>query len=257
MATCEVQGYAYDARVRVAELADEVWGDPELASRLREDAEKLFDRFNEDYWIDDRGGYYAVGLDAEKRPIDSMTSNMGHLLWSGIVPEDRARTVAGQLFSDGMWSGWGVRTMSWDDQGYNPIGYHIGTVWPHDNSIVSAGLARYGLREEANRIATAMLEAAAFTDFRLPEVFAGYSREEAPFPVRYPTASSPQAWATAAPFLWFRVALGLEPGANGLAVDPLIPDALGEVRLKGIHARGKRWDVKAWKTTGSVQKARG
>jgi glycogen debranching enzyme len=257
VATCEVQGYAYDARVRVAELADEVWDDAELATRLREDAEKLFDRFNEDFWIDDRSGYYAVGLDADKRPIDSMTSNMGHLLWSGIVPEDRARTVAGQLFSDGMWSGWGVRTMSWDDQGYNPIGYHIGTVWPHDNSLVSAGLARYGLRDEANRIATAMLEAAAFTDFRLPEVFAGYSREEAPFPVRYPTASSPQAWATAAPFLWFRVALGLEPGANGLAVDPLVPDALGEVRLKGIHARGKRWDVKAWTTTGSVQKARG
>jgi glycogen debranching enzyme len=257
VATCEVQGYAYDARVRLAELADEVWGDPDLASRLREDAEKLFDRFNEDFWIDDRGGYYAVGLDAGKRPIDSMTSNIGHLLWSGIVPEDRARTVAGQLFSDGMWSGWGVRTMSWDDQGYNPIGYHIGTVWPHDNSIVSAGLARYGLREEANRVASAMLEAAAFTDFRLPEVFAGYSREEAPFPVRYPTASSPQAWATAAPFLWFRVALGLEPEANGLTVDPLVPDTLGDVRLKGIHARGKRWDVKAWKTTGSVQEAQG
>lgn len=257
VATCEVQGYAYDARVRVAELADEVWADAELAARLRTDAEKLFDRFNEDFWIDDRGGYYAVGLDADKRRIDSMTSNMGHLLWSGIVPQDRAGTVAGRLFSDGMWSGWGVRTMSWDDQGYNPIGYHIGTVWPHDNSIVAAGLARYGLREEANRIATAMLEAAAFTEFRLPEVFAGYSREEAPFPVRYPTASSPQAWATAAPFLWFRVALGLQPETNGLTVDPLVPDALGEVRLKGIHARGKRWDVKAWKTTGSVQEARG
>jgi glycogen debranching enzyme len=257
VATCEVQGYAYDARVRVAELADEVWGDPELAVRLRKDAETLFDRFNEDFWIEGRGGYYAVGLDADKRRIDSMTSNMGHLLWSGIVPEDRARIVAGQLFAEGMWSGWGVRTMSWEDQGYNPIGYHIGTVWPHDNSILSAGLARYGLREEANRIATAMLEAAAFTEFRLPEVFAGYSREEAPFPVRYPTASSPQAWATAAPFLWFRVSLGLEPEANGLSVDPLVPDALGEVRLKGIHARGKRWDVKAWKTTGSVQEARG
>jgi glycogen debranching enzyme len=257
VATCEVQGYAYDARVRVAELAHQVWGDPDLAARLRDDAQKLFDRFNADFWIDDRGGYYAVGLDADKRRIDSMTSNMGHLLWSGIVPEDRAETVAGQLFTDGMWSGWGVRTMSWDDQGYNPIGYHIGTVWPHDNSIVSAGLARYGLREEANRIAAAMLEAAAFTEFRLPEVFAGYSREEAPFPVRYPTASSPQAWATAAPFLWFRVALGLEPEANGLAVDPLVADALGEVRLKSIHARGKRWDVKAWKTTGSVQEARG
>ena len=257
VATCEVQGYAYDARLRLAELAAEVWDDAELGQRLRKDAQSLFDRFNEDFWIEDRGGYYAVGLDADKRQIDSMTSNMGHLLWSGIVPDDRAATVAGQLFAEGMWSGWGVRTMSWEDRGYNPIGYHIGTVWPHDNSIISAGLARYGMREEANRISSAMLEAAEYTDFRLPEVFAGYSREEAPFPVRYPTASSPQAWATAAPFLWSRVALGLEPEANGLTVDPLVPDALGEVRLKGIHARRKRWDVKAWKTSGSVQEARG
>jgi glycogen debranching enzyme len=252
IATCEVQGYAYDARIRAATLADEVWGDPELAGSLRGGAETLFGRFNEDFWIGDRGGYYAVGLDHEKRQIDSMTSNMGHLLWSGIVPEDRAEVIAGQLFTEGMWSGWGVRTMSWDDAGYNPIGYHLGTVWPHDNSIIAAGLARYGFREEANRIATAMLEAAEFTDFRLPEVFAGYSRDEAPFPVRYPTASSPQAWATAAPFLWFRVALGIEPRNGRLTVDPVVPEALGRVHLKGIHAAGRQWDVKAWKTTGSV-----
>jgi glycogen debranching enzyme len=256
IAPCEVQGYAYDARLRAAELAESVWEDPGLAGRLRKDADSLFVRFNDDFWIEDRGGYYAVGLDREKRRIDAMTSNMGHLLWSGIVPEDRARIVAGQLFTDGMWSGWGVRTMSWDDAGYNPIGYHLGTVWPHDNSIISAGLARYGLREEANGIATAMLEAAAFTDFRLPEVFAGYSRDEAPFPVRYPTASSPQAWATAAPFLWFRVALGLEPRDGRLTVDPLVPEALGRVHLKGIHSAGRQWDVKAWKTTGSVQQGR-
>jgi glycogen debranching enzyme len=253
IATCEVQGYAYDARIRAGELAEQVWGDGDLAARLTKDAGALFDRFNEDFWIEDRGGYYAVGLDREKRRIDSMTSNMGHLLWSGIVPEDRAGIVTDRLFTEGMWSGWGVRTMSWDDAGYNPIGYHLGTVWPHDNSIVAAGLARYGFRDEANRIATAMLEAAEFTDFRLPEVFAGYSRDEAPFPVRYPTASSPQAWATAAPFLWFRVALGLEPRDGRLTVDPVVPESFGRVHLKGIHAGGTRWDVKAWKTTGSVQ----
>jgi len=254
IAPSEVQGYAYDARVRTAELAEEVWGDPDLAARLRKDADDLFQRFNEDFWVEDRGGYYAVGLDKDKRPIDSMTSNMGHLLWSGIVPEDRAAVVARQFFTDAMWSGWGVRTMSGDDRGYNPIGYHIGPVWPHDNSIISAGLARYGFREEANRIAVAMLEASTYTDFRLPEVFAGYSRDEAPFPVRYPTASSPQAWATAAPFLWFRVVLGLEPQGGGLVVDPIVPEELGRVALTGIHAHGAQWDVKAWKTTGSVQK---
>jgi glycogen debranching enzyme len=252
IAVCEAQGYAYDAKLRAAELAEDVWGDAELATRLRDQAGDLFRRFNEDFWIPERGGYYAVGLDRDKRPIDSMTSNMGHLLWSGIVPEDRAEIVARQLFTEAMWAGWGVRTMSWDDQAYNPIGYHIGSVWPHDNSIVAAGLARYGFREEANRIAVAMLEASTFTDFRLPEVFAGYSREEAPFPVRYPTASSPQAWATAAPFLWFRLVLGLAPAKGRLVVDPLVPEELGRVELKGVHAAGKQWDVKAWKDTGSA-----
>jgi glycogen debranching enzyme len=256
IATCEVQGYAYDARVRTAEVAERVWDDVELATRLRKEADELRRRFNDDFWIEDRGGYFAVGLDHEKRKIDSMTSNMGHLLWSGIVPEDRAAAVARQLFTEAMWSGWGVRTMSWDDRGYNPIGYHLGTVWPHDNSIISAGLARYGFREEANRIATAMLKASEFTDFRLPEVFAGYSREEAPFPIRYPTASSPQAWATAAPFLWFRVALGLEPEGDGLVVDPLVPDELGTVAIKGVHGLRRRWDLRAWKTTGSIHEGR-
>jgi glycogen debranching enzyme len=256
IATCEVQGYAYDARVRVAELAEKVWDDGALAARLRKDAEALAARFNEDFWIDERGGYYAVGLDRDKRKIDSMTSNMGHLLWSGIVPQDRASIVARQLFTEGLWSGWGVRTMSWEDAGYNPIGYHLGTVWPHDNSIISAGLGRYGFREEANRIAVAMLKASEFTDFRLPEVFAGYSRDEAPFPVRYPTASSPQAWATAAPFLWFRVALGLEPREGGLVVDPVVPEELGTVAINGIHGLGRRWDLRAWKTTGSIHGAR-
>lgn len=243
VALCEVQGYAYDAKLRMAELAEAVWGEPDLASRLRSQAEGLRDRFNDDFWIDDRGGYYAVGLDADKRRIDSMTSNMGHLLWSGIVAQDRAGVVARQLMSDAMWSGWGVRTLSWDDLGYNPIGYHVGPVWPHDNSIVAAGLERYGFREEANRIAVAMLRASEYTEYRLPEVFAGYSKDEAPFPVRYPTASSPQAWATAAPFLWFRLALGMRPSDGRLSAEPLVPPELGSVRFEGVHALGRRWNV--------------
>jgi glycogen debranching enzyme len=257
IALCEFQGYAFDAKQRTAELADQVWKDPELAARLRREARELFERFNRDFWTDERGGYYALGLDRDKRQIDSLTSNMGHLLWSGIVPEDRAQIVARQLLGDGMWSGWGVRTMSWDDAGYNPIGYHIGPVWPHDNSIISAGLYRYGLREEANRIAVAMLEASSYTEFRLPEVFAGYSRDEAPFPVRYPTASSPQAWATGAPFLWLRLALGLELGDGELTMDPLAPKELGRVGLQGIHALGERWDLWAEGSEGEITKAKG
>ena len=254
IAPAEVQGYAYDAKVRTAELAEKVWGDAELASRLRKEAEDLQARFNDAFWIDERGGYYAVGLDRDKRKIDSITSNMGHLMWSGIVPEDRAKKLVGQFFSDGMWSGWGVRTMSWDDHGYNPIGYHIGTVWPHDNSLIAAGLYRYGYREEANRIAASLLEAAEYTEWRLPEVFAGYSRGEAPFPVRYPTASSPQAWATAAPFLWFRLALGLDVKDGEAVIDPLLPESLGRMGLKGIHAAGKLWKVEAEGSWGELTK---
>jgi glycogen debranching enzyme len=254
IAPAEVQGYAYDARIRLADMAERVWRDRELAERLRSDADALARRFNRDFWIDRRGGYYAVGLDRDKRPIDSMTSNMGHLLWSGILPRGRARLVARQLFTPGMWSGWGVRTMSWDDLGYNPIGYHIGTVWPHDNSLIAAGLARYGFREEANRIASALLAASAYSEFRLPEVFAGYSKDEAPFPVRYPTASSPQAWATGAPFLWYRVSLGLKPKAGELAIDPRVPEDLGRVGLKGIHGVGSRWDLWAEGTEGEITK---
>jgi glycogen debranching enzyme len=257
IACCEIQGYAYDARIRTAELAERVWGDAPLAGRLRADAARLFDRFNDDYWVEDRGGYYAIALAGEgrKRVVDSMTSNMGHLLWSGIVPEDRAAKVVRQLFDARMFSGWGVRTMATDEAAYNPLMYHDGTVWPHDNSLICAGLARYGYRREANRIAAAMIEAAGHSAYRLPEVFAGYARSESGFPVRYPTASSPQAWATAAPFLWLRLILGAEPGGaegGALHVDPLVPAECGRIDVRGLHALGRRWDVTAEGTVGSV-----
>ena len=142
IATAEIQGYVYDAKLRVAELAGNLMGDGETAARLTQEAEELFERFNRDFWTEARGGYYVIGLDGDKQQIDSMTSNMGHLLWSGIVPEERARIVRDHLMSDDMFSGWGVRTMSRRDAGYNPIGYHTGTIWPHDNSIVAQGLAR-------------------------------------------------------------------------------------------------------------------
>ncbi|MGH2589468.1 MAG: amylo-alpha-1,6-glucosidase, partial [Actinomycetota bacterium] len=243
IAMAEIQGYVYDAKQRIAEIADSVWGEPALATLLREEAAKLFDRFNADFWTDARGGYYVQALDGEKRQVDALTSNMGHLLWSGIVPEGRAKTVVRQLFSEPMWTGWGVRTMSAEDGGYNPISYHCGTVWPHDNCLISAGLYRYGFRNEANRVALALLEAAAFTEYRLPEVFAGYPRTDSRFPVRYPTASSPQAWATASPFLWMRVMLGIEADHGKLSVDPDVPKQCGKMVLRGVHAFGERFDV--------------
>jgi glycogen debranching enzyme len=252
IALCEIQGYAYDAKLRTAELAEKAWGAPDLAARLRAEAGALFERFNRDYWVDRRGGYYAIGLDGGKRPIDSMTSNMGHLLWSGIVPDDRAKIVAQQLLSTSMFSGWGVRTMSDADDGYNPIAYHDGTVWPHDNSIISAGLVRYGFRDEANRITMAMLEAASFTAYRLPEVFAGYGRPQSRFPIRYPTACSPQAWATGAPFLWLRLMLGIEADDGKLTCRPAVPKEVGRLILHGIHAFGTHYDVAAEGSDGEV-----
>jgi glycogen debranching enzyme len=243
IALAEIQGYVYDAKVRLAEIADVVWEDAGLASRLRDEAASLRARFDRDFWIEERGGFYAIGLDGEKRRIDSKTSNMGHLLWCGIVPEERAENVRDQLMGEGLFSGWGVRTLSNENGFYNPIGYHRGTVWPHDNSIVSAGLARYGFREDANRIAMAMFDAAAFSGHRLPEAFAGYRREPGRFPVSYPTACSPQAWATAATFLWLRVMLGMEPKDGAITTDPKLPDGVGDLTIRGVHAFGERVDT--------------
>jgi glycogen debranching enzyme len=155
--------------------------------------------------------------------------------------------------SDDLFSGWGVRTMSRVDLGYNPIGYHVGTVWPHDNSLIAMGLARYGFRDEANRIVTAMLEASSFTDARLPEAFAGFDRSLGRFPVPYPTACSPQAWATGATFAFLKVMLGLESRNGEVRIDPHVPTEIGRVYVHGMHAFGTHWDVEAVGTNGHVR----
>jgi glycogen debranching enzyme len=256
IATCEIQGYTYDARLRLAELADGPLGDPELAKRQRAQAAQLRERFNRDFWIEERGGYYALGLDGDKRKIDSMTSNMGQLLWSGIVPPDRARTVADHLMADYLFSGWGVRTTSTLDDGYNPIGYHVGTVWPHDNSLIAHGLARYGFRDEANRVILAMLEAAKYSNNRLPEAFSGYDRSTGRMPVPYPSACNPQAWATAAPLLFLRTLLGHDVHDDQIVLDPVVPEQIGRIRLTNARALGRRWDLEATGTQSQVRLAR-
>ncbi len=242
IATCEIQGYVYDAKLRAARLAREIWGDAALADRLEIEAATLRDRFDRDFWLPGRG-HYALALDGEKRPVDSLTSNIGHLLWSGIVPDERARALARLLVGERLFSGWGVRTMAQGEGGYNPIRYHNGTVWPHDNSLIAAGLARYGFRDEAATVALATLEAATYFRYRLPEVFAGYRRARTGFPVEYPTASSPQAWATGAPLLLLRTLLGLEPDGEVLHSDPSLPEAIGRIEITGIHGRWGRADV--------------
>ncbi|MEV6346183.1 glycogen debranching N-terminal domain-containing protein [Actinoplanes sp. NPDC051851] len=236
-AVCEIQGYAYDARRRSARLAREVWRDPELADRLDRDADELRDRFHEAFWLPGQG-FYALALDGDKEPVPTLTSNIGHLLWSGIVPEEYAGRIAGHLMGDRLFSGWGVRTLASDQLAYNPVEYHNGTVWPHDTALVAAGLARYGFRCEASRLSVAVLEAARHFGDRLPEVFVGYSRDDTGIPVEYPTACSPQAWASGTPLLLMRVLLGLEPAEAGVTTDPYLVDPIGRLALHGVHARG-------------------
>ena len=243
-AVCEVQGYVYDAKLRTARLAREVWGDRDLAERLEREAAALKQQFNRDFWLDGLS-CFALALDGEKRPVDSITSNIGHLLWSGIVDEEKAEPVARHLLGDDLFSGWGVRTMAASEVAYNPIGYHVGTVWPHDNSIIAAGLARYGRREEAGTIAAALLEAATFFAGRLPEAFAGYPRARTKFPVEYPTACSPQAWAAGTPLLLVRAILGLEPSASGVVCDAAVPAPIGRVAVLGVPGRWGRTDAVA------------
>ena len=182
-----------------------------LAERLERDADELRERFDRAFWVERSGGFYALALDGGKQPVDSRCSNMGHLLWSGIVPDARVGDVARTLLGAPLWSGWGVRTMSAEDEAYRPLAYHNGTVWPHDNSLIAHGLSLRGESDAALRILRSMLEAARFFDGGLPEVFAGLPRRDTPFPVAYPTASRPQAWAAGAPVLLLRVLLGLEP----------------------------------------------
>ena len=242
IAVCEIQGYVYDAKRRCARLAREFWGDSDLANRLEKEAAELKQKFNRDFWIPGKQ-FFALALDGQKRKVDSLTSNLGHLLWSGIVDEDKAEACARHLVGPHLFSGWGVRTMASDQGGYNPIGYHVGTVWPFDNSLVALGLRNYGFKKEAAQVALGNLEAARYFQYRLPEAFAGYSRAETNFPVEYPTACSPQAWSAGAPLLFLRTLLGLEPVGNRLLVDPAVPKQIEWLELLGIPGRWGRADA--------------
>jgi glycogen debranching enzyme len=241
-ATCELQGYAYDAKLRTARLAREVWNDPAWAAELEAQAATLKRRFNEDFWLPERK-FFALGLDGKKRKIDSLTSNIGHLLWSGIADADKAKECVAHLTSEALFSGWGIRTMANTEKPYNPIGYHVGTVWPHDTAIATWGLRRYGYGAEAARIALAMLEAAVLFKNRLPEAFAGYARDRTRFPVEYPTACSPQAWASGAPLMLIRALLGLEADNGHLLVDPALPNAIARLEVLDIPGVWGRRDA--------------
>jgi glycogen debranching enzyme len=241
IATCEIQGYVYDARRRCARLAREVWGDPALAERLERQAAVLRERFHRDFWMPERG-CHALALDGEKRQVDSLTSNIGHLLWSGLLDEDEAAATAERLLDEQLYSGWGVRTLGTHEAGYNPLGYHTGTVWPHENSLIAAGLARYGHHVAASTIASTILQAAPYFEHRLPEVFAGYPASVTSVPVAFPTASRPQAWAAGTPLLLLSTLLNLHPERPDADVE--VPCGIGHVALRsqrdGVSAGGRR-----------------
>lgn len=242
IATCEIQGYAFDARLRTARLAREFWDDDALAQDLEAEAKRLRDSFERSFWLEERKAY-ALALDGEKRQVDSLTSNIGHLLWTGIVDEERASHVAKALLDRRLFSGWGLRTMSDQDAGFNPIEYHNGSVWPHDTAFAVEGLRRYGFREESTQLGQALLDAAHAFEYRLPELFTGLDREQTGIPVEYPHASRPQAWSTTTIFSLIRTFTGMHPAGNQLAHDIHLPRQMERLRLSGLRFRGRRIDL--------------
>ena len=248
IATCELQGYAYDAMLRMAEMY-EVLGQPEASGPLRERAYRLYERFNDAFWWE-REGTYALALDGAKKQVRSVASNAGHCLASGIVPPDRARKVAKRLLADDMWSGWGIRTLAASHPYFNPFGYHTGSVWPHDNAMIAGGFRRYGLDEAAGRVAKGVFDTAErFAGNRLPELFSGLQRDAAALPVPYLGASSPQAWAAASVFRLVAVLCGIHArvsptGGRELYVNPALPDWLPELTITNLRAGGGAMDLR-------------
>ena len=236
IALVEVQAYVYGAYRARALLAEVLEDDAETAHRFRERAAMLRERFEEAFWLPDRG-WYAIALDGDKEPVDSLSSNMGHAMWAGIIAREHAAQVADLLLSPDMFTGWGVRTLASSMGRYNPMSYHIGSVWPHDNAIIATGLRRYGFVDHATRMARALLGAAAEFGGRLPELMCGFDRTEYARPVPYPAACSPQAWAAAAPVELTRVLLGAQPcfPHHHLRLDPHLPPELQPLTIRGVR----------------------
>jgi glycogen debranching enzyme len=243
IALAEVQGYAYAAFLAKSHFCIER-EDVEGASYWARRAQDLKDQFNRAFWMPDKG-YFALGLDGEKRQIDSLASNMGHCLWTGIVDAGKAASVARHLTGPEMFSGHGIRTLASSNAAFNPMSYHNGSIWPHDNAICAAGLMRYGFVEQAQQVFAGILEAADAFGGRLPELFCGFDRSEFPEPVSYPTSCSPQAWASAAPFELLRTMLRFDPSvpAGKLWCDPAIPAKFLPLRIDSLHVAGARVSV--------------
>jgi glycogen debranching enzyme len=246
-ALCELQGYTYDAWLRMAD-AFQHFGQLEAASRLRKKAADLRQRFEQLFWCD-ATGFYAYALDGDKKQVQTITSNPGHLLWSRIVSRERAARVVARLLETDMWSGWGIRTLSSNNPAYNPFSYQNGSVWPHDNGIIAMGFKNYGFAKEAAMIARDISEAASyFVFYRLPELYAGMKREPGAFPVQYLGANVPQAWAAGSVFHFLRAILGLDADAHKktLYVDPVLPHWLPDITLHQLRVGASTATLRFW-----------
>jgi glycogen debranching enzyme len=243
IALCEVQGYVYGAYLARAHFAREV-GDTHNVEKYGRKAQELKKKFNEDFFIEEKG-WFAMGLDAEKKHIDALSSNMGHCLWTGIIENEKAEIVAKKLLGPELFSGWGIRTMGANMGGYNPVSYHCGSVWPHDNAIIAAGLMRYGFVEEAHRVIKSLLEVAAQAQGRLAELYSGFSKDEVSAVVRYPTSCSPQAWAAASPLLAVRTLMRFEPWIpqKKLWISPSLFEGINYLKVDRIPLASKQITV--------------
>ncbi|HEY8870790.1 MAG TPA: glycogen debranching N-terminal domain-containing protein [Candidatus Limnocylindrales bacterium] len=254
IALVEVQGYVYQAKVRIARLA-RMRGDEEFAAQLEAEAATLQARFEDAFWVEDLGTY-AMALDGHKKQADAIVSNAGQALWSGIANPLHAARVAERLADRGLNSGWGIRTYAEGQPGFNPIGYHTGTVWPHDNALIVSGLKRYGFDAQANELAGRLLEAAQHVrDLRLPELFCGFDRQAVPVPVPYPVACSPQAWSAAAPLQLLRSMLGFHPHADEARLElvrPHLPTWIGKLTITGLQVGDASVDLLFHRWRGST-----
>ena len=238
-----MQGYAYAAYRARAAFAQEA-GDAPGARHWEEVAARLKRAFNQAFWLPDKG-WYAVALDRDKRPVDALTSNIGHCLWTGIADAGKAAAVADHLLSQDMFSGWGIRTLAASMTAYNPMSYHNGSVWPHDNALCAAGLMRYGFTGHAQRVAEAIFDAAVHFGYRLPELFCGFPRGDHLAPIPYPTSCSPQAWAAAAPLQLLSALLRIapQPGAARLRCAPALPGRYLPLRVAGLRLASTRLTI--------------
>ena len=252
-ALCELQGYVYDAWIRIAEVFD-VLGKRTRARKLRAKAAALFEHFNASFW-DDELGFYALALDGEKRKVLTVASNAGHCLWSGIVPPERAKKVMERLMAPDMWTGWGIRTLSATHPAFNPYNYQTGSVWPHDNAIIAVGFKRYGFGAEAAQIAHDISKAASYFQMnQLPELYTAFRRDETTFPVQYIGANVPQAWAAGSAFMLTQAMLGFSPDAarNKLYVDPMLPEWLPDLTIQDLRVGRHKLTIRFWRQRGKT-----